>query len=128
MMKNPERRKDKRVINRARACPDVGQAKRSDDAGILRQMRFIVPNETGIANARVGQENQKQQQDRANQTHPPLDNTRFTDGHRLTDGVGGALLSTACSDSTVYAKKSNPMPPKSLIPANVLLGGAGLSP
>ena len=59
MMKNPERRKDKRVINRARACPDVGQAKRSDDAGILRQMRFIVPNETGSAHARVGQENQE---------------------------------------------------------------------
>src|SRR6266513_2186322 len=105
MMKNPERREDKRVINCARACPDVGQAKRSDDAGILRQMQFIVPNETGSAHARVGQKNQKHEQDRANQTHPPLDNnTRFTEGHCLTDGVGVALLSTPCSDSTVYEK------------------------
>jgi hypothetical protein len=60
MMKDPERRKDKRVINCTRACPDIGQAKGADDAGILRQMGFVVPNETGIANARVGEENQQQ--------------------------------------------------------------------
>ena len=60
MMKNPERRKDEGVINCARACPDVGQAKRSNDAGILRQMRFIVPDESGSANAHVGQEDQEQ--------------------------------------------------------------------
>jgi len=62
-------------------------------------MRFIVPNETGSANVRVGKENKEQQQDRAKQTHPPLDRTRFTEGHRVIDHVAVALLSTRCSAS-----------------------------
>ena len=97
MMKNPERRKDERVVKCTRARPDIGETKRSDDTGILRQMRFIVPNEPGGANARVDQEDHEQEHDRAKQTHPPLDKTRFNEGHRLTDGVGVTLLSTPCS-------------------------------
>src|SRR5207245_10919839 len=81
MMKNPGGGKDKRVVNCTRACPDIGKTKRSDDTGILRQMRFIVPNETGGAKARIDQEDQEQEHDRAKQTHPPLNNTRFTEGH-----------------------------------------------
>src|SRR5438477_12247034 len=97
MMKNPERRKDERVVKCTRARPDIGETKWSDDTAILRQMRFVVPNETGSANTWVGQENQEQEQNRTNQTHPPLDKTRFTEGHRLTDGVEVTLLSTPCS-------------------------------
>src|SRR5438309_11737480 len=104
MMKNPGGGKDKRVVNCTRACPDIGDTKRADDTGILRQMQFIVPNETGSANTRVGQENQEQEQNRANQTHPPLDNTRFTEGHRLTDGVDVAPLSTPGSVATTDEK------------------------
>src|SRR5437660_12522250 len=104
MMKNPEGGKDKRVVNCTRACPDIGETKRSDDTGILRQMRVIVPDETGSANRRVGQENQEQEQNRANQTHPPLDNTRFTEGHRLTGGVAVAALSTPGSFATADDK------------------------
>src|SRR6266568_5023856 len=127
MMKNPERRKDEGVINCARACPDVAQAERSDDAGILRQMRFIVPDKPGSANAHVGQEDQEQEQDRANQTHPPLDNTRFTEGHRVIDRVAVALLSTRCSLVNGRRKSSSQCRPKSLILAIALLGGVGLS-
>src|SRR6266481_9166448 len=97
MMKNPEGRKDERVVKCTCARPDIGETKRSDDTGILRQMRFIVPNETGAAKARIDQEDQEQEHDRAKQTHPPLDKTRFTEGHRLIDDVGVALLSTPCS-------------------------------
>src|SRR6478736_2149774 len=104
MVKNPERGKDERVVKRTRARPDIGETKRSDDTGILRQMRFVVPNETGSANTCVGQENQEREQNRTNQTHPPLDKTRFTEGHRLTDGVEVTLLSTRCSVSRVVIK------------------------
>src|SRR6476646_6701424 len=97
MVKNPERGKDERVVKRTCARPDIGETKRSDNTGILRQMRFVVPNETGGANTCVGQENQEQEQNRTNETHPPLDKTRFTEGHCLTDGVARALLSTPCS-------------------------------
>src|SRR5438270_9663681 len=114
-MKNPECRKDQRVVKCAGAGPDIGETKWSDDTGILRQMRFIVPNETGGAKARVDQEDQEQKHDRAKQTYPPLDNTRFTEGHRLTDGVDVALLSTPRSvwngrgkGSSHAAKISNP--------------------
>jgi len=126
MMKNPERRKDERVVKCTRARPDIGETKRSDDTGILRQMRFVVPNETGSANARVGQENQEQEQNRANQTHPPLDNTRFSEGHRLTDGVAIALLSTPGSVSRIDEKiQANAA--ESVTLANVSLGAMGFS-
>src|SRR6476661_2255338 len=104
MMKNPECGKDERVVKCTRARPDIGQTKWSDDTGILRQMRFVVPNETGGADMCVGQENQEQEQNRTNQTHPPLNNTRFTEGHRFTDGVGVALLSTPSSVSRIDEK------------------------
>ena len=125
-MKNPERRKDERVVKCTRARPDIGETKRSDDTGILRQMRFVVPNETGSANARVGQENQEQEQNRANQTHPPLDNTRLSEGHRLTDGVAIALLSTPGSVSRIDEKiQANAA--ESVTLANVSLGAMGFS-
>ena len=124
-MKNPECRKDKRIVKCTRARPDIGQTKRSDDTGILRQMRFIVPNETGGANARIDQEDQEQKHNRAKQTHPPLDNARFTEGHRLIDGVGDALLSTVRSIRTVD-ENVQAIPPKSLTLANVWLGGVVL--
>src|SRR5438477_10947530 len=104
MMKNPERRKDERVVKCTRARPDIGETKRSDDTGILRQMRFVVPNETGSANTCVRQENQEKEQNRTNQTHPPLDKTRLTEGHRLTDAVDVTLLSQTCSGSMVDDK------------------------
>ena len=126
MMKNPERRKDERVVKCARARPDIGETKRSDDTGILRQMRFVVPNETGSANTCVGEENQEQEQNRTNQTHPPLDKTRFTEGHRLTDGVEVTLLSTPCSVSRVDDKiQANAA--ESITPAYVSLGAMDFS-
>src|SRR3977135_3499316 len=99
MMKNPEGREDERVVNRARACPDIGQSEWADDDWILGKMLFVIPNESGIANARVGEEDQEQEDERAGQTQPPRDNARFAKSHCLTDGVGAALLSTPCSDS-----------------------------
>src|SRR6476660_5602691 len=126
MMKNPERGKDERVVKCTRARPDIGETKRSDDAGILRQMRFVVPNETGRANTCVGQENQEQEQNRTNQTHPPLDNTRFTEGHRLTDGVSVEPLSTPSSVSRIDEKiQANAA--ESITLANVSLGAIGFS-
>jgi hypothetical protein len=89
-------------------------------------MRFVVPNETGSANTCVGQKNQEQEQNRTNQTHPPLDKTRFTEGHRLTDGAGVALLSTPSSVSRIDEKiQANAA--ENITLANVSLGAMSFS-
>src|SRR5205823_5733852 len=79
-----------------------------------------------LANTCVGEENQEQEQNRTNQTHPPLDNTRFTEGHHLTDGVSVAVLSTPSSVSRVDEKiQANAA--ENIILANVSLGAMGFS-
>jgi hypothetical protein len=55
-----------------------------------------------------------------------LDKTRFTEGHRLTDGVEVTLLSTPCSVSTIDDKiQANAA--ESITLANVSLGAMGFS-
>ncbi len=71
MMKNPERRKDERVVKCTRARPDIGETKRSDDTGILRQMRFVVPNEAGSKDSYVGCKNEGNQKQRPQPTVLP---------------------------------------------------------
>ena len=44
-MQRPKGRQYKRIIDCLRAGPDFLQAQRPDHARIVRQMRFIVPNE-----------------------------------------------------------------------------------
>jgi acetylornithine deacetylase/succinyl-diaminopimelate desuccinylase-like protein len=55
-----------------------------------------------------------------------VDNTRFNEGHRLTDGVEVTLLSTPCSVSRVDDKiQANAA--ESITLANVSLGAMGFS-
>ena len=44
-MQRPKGRQHERIIDRLRRGPDFLQAQWADDARILRQMRFIIPDE-----------------------------------------------------------------------------------
>jgi len=57
LVQRPEGRQDKRIIDRARAGPDFLQPERSDYAWILRHVRFIIPDKSGMEDRRVRDEN-----------------------------------------------------------------------
>src|SRR5437667_7817692 len=63
-MQTPESRQYQWVINSPRACPDPVPSERTNNARILRQMRFIVPDEAGITNACVCSKNEGNQRKR----------------------------------------------------------------
>src|SRR5439155_18287495 len=92
----------------------------------LEFRRVLFRSESGSAKPHVCQEDQEQYKEHANQTHPPLDSTRFTEGHRVIDRLAVAPLSTRCS-VVRSTKKFKPMRPKFLILAIALSGGVGLS-
>jgi hypothetical protein len=54
----PKRRQNERIIDRLRRGPDFLQAEWADDARILCQMRFIIPNEVRPKNLSVRNENE----------------------------------------------------------------------
>jgi hypothetical protein len=57
-MQCPKRRQNERIIDRLRRGPDFLQAEWSNDARILDQMRFIIPNEVRPKNLSVRNENE----------------------------------------------------------------------
>ena len=63
-MQTPEARQHKWVIDSARARPDLFQSERTDNAGILRQMRFVVPDEAGGKDSCVCCKNEGNQKER----------------------------------------------------------------
>ncbi len=59
VVQNPKRGQHERVIDCLRAGPDFLQPERADDAWIPGQVRFIVPNEAGMEDRRVRNENER---------------------------------------------------------------------
>ena len=57
-MERPKGSQNKRIIDRLRRGPGFLQAEWADDARILRQMRFIIPDEARPKNLRVRNENE----------------------------------------------------------------------
>jgi hypothetical protein len=57
-MQCPKRRQNERIIDRLRRGPDFLQGERANDASILGQMRFIIPNEVRPKNLSVRSENE----------------------------------------------------------------------
>jgi hypothetical protein len=56
-VQGPKGRQNERVIDGLRRGPDFLQAEGANDARILRQMRFIIPNEGCPKNLSVRNEN-----------------------------------------------------------------------
>jgi hypothetical protein len=57
-VQRPKRRQNERIIDRLRRRPDFLQAEWANDARILDQMRFIIPNEVRPKNLSVRNENE----------------------------------------------------------------------
>ena len=53
VVQNPKRGQHERVIDGSRARPDLFKSERTNNAGILRQMRFVVPDEAGVKDSGV---------------------------------------------------------------------------
>ena len=58
LVQGPKRRQNERIIDRLRRGPDFLQAEWANDARILGQMRFVIPNEVRSENLRIRSENE----------------------------------------------------------------------
>lgn len=58
LVQGPKSRKHERVVHCPSAGPDFLKSQGANDAGILGEMRFVVPNEAVVQDARVCDENQ----------------------------------------------------------------------
>ncbi len=63
LVQSPKGSKHQRVIDRPRAGPDFLQSERANNARILGQMRFIIPNEAGVEDAGICYKNQSDQKE-----------------------------------------------------------------
>src|SRR4029453_13391106 len=68
-MQSPKSCEHQWVIDCSRGGPDFLQSQRTNNAGILGQMRFIVPDESGIEDPGICEENETDKEKRKNQ-HP----------------------------------------------------------
>ena len=58
LVQSPKSREHQRVIDRPRTGPNFFQSQRTNNARVLSQVRFVVPNEAGIKDLDVGDENE----------------------------------------------------------------------
>jgi hypothetical protein len=71
VVQNPKRGQNERVIDCLRAGPDFLEAKRTNHARILRQMRFIIPNKSGSEYLGISDENERNENQRPKPVSPP---------------------------------------------------------
>ena len=61
LVQSPKSRKHQRVVDCPPAGPNFFQSQRTNNARVLSQMRFVVPNEAGIKDLDVGNANETNQ-------------------------------------------------------------------
>jgi hypothetical protein len=71
VVQNPKRGQNERVIDCLRAGPDFLKAQRTHHARIPRQMRLIIPNKSGSEYLGIGDENERNQNQRPKPVSPP---------------------------------------------------------
>jgi hypothetical protein len=71
VVQNPKRGQHERVINCLRTGPDFLKTERTDHARIPRQMRFIIPNKSGSEYLGIGDENERNENQRPKPVSPP---------------------------------------------------------
>ena len=108
-MQGPESGKHQRVIDRPRAGPDFFQSERPNDARVLGQMRFIIPNESGSKNTSVGDKNESDQQNCPNPGLLPERLSRTTQFVR-SRGISGHRSFQLTTEIAVIAEKNGNYP------------------